>query len=267
MKKQFSHSLNYSRGRGSNGIAALAWSVGTIIVLGILFILLRMFAPGAVIAIATPFWKGGSSFEAGVGNVFSGFGNASKLASENTALQSQVSELENENAVLTARAQDLTKLLGGQSEIGSAGILAGVLARPPESPYDTVIVGMGAKDGVVANATTFATGGIPIGTVESTTAHSATIKLLSTPNLTTNGWVGENRIPLTLNGTGAGTFTATLPKAAPVAVGDSVYVPGPGAVPIGTIARIDSDPSSPTVVLYIQPLVNIFSLTWVEISD
>jgi cell shape-determining protein MreC len=244
----------------------LMWSVSTVIVLGILFILLRVFLPGALVTIATPFWKGGSSLEASVGNTFSGFGNASKLASENTSLQSQVSELENENAVLTARAQDLTKLLGGQAQTAGGSILAGVLARPPESPYDTIIVAAGAKDGVVANATAFATGGIPIGTVQSTTAHSATIALLSTPNLTTNGWVGENRIPLTLNGTGAGTFTATLPKAAPVAVGDNVYVPGPGAVPIGSIARIDTDPSSPTVVLYIQPLVNIFSLTWVEIS-
>ena len=73
-------------------------------------------------------------------------------------------------------------------------------------------------------------------------------------------------MPLSLAGVGAGAFTATLPKAAAISVGDSAYVSGPGAVPLGTIVRIDTDPSSPTVVLYIQPLVNIFSVTWVEIA-
>jgi len=31
--------------------------------------------------------------------------------------------------------------------------------------------------------------------------------------------------------------------------------------------RIDSDPSSPSVTLYIQPALNPFSVTWVELRD
>ncbi len=123
--------------------------------------------------------------------------------------------LQNENEVLTARAQDLTKLLGGQSgSTQGSTIPAGVLARPPESPYDSLVVAAGSADGIATGAEVFSSGGIPIGTVASVTAHSATIQLLSTPGVTTNGWVGENRIPLTLSGMGAGAFTAILPKAA-----------------------------------------------------
>ncbi len=65
---------------------------------------------------------------------------------------------------------------------------------------------------------------------------------------------------------GAGSFSSTIPQTSSVAVGDTVYVPGPGALPIGTVIKIDTDASSPTEVLHVQPLVNLFSITWVEIA-
>ena len=266
MKKQYSLRHKYRNGNPLTGTPVVVFGV----VLGVaaLFLVLRLVFPAVIIALAEPFWKGGVTLEAAVGGATAGMGNAAMLEKENTQLAQQVASLQNQNAVLTARSQDLTKLLGGTNtaETSMQGIAAGVLARPPLSPYDTLIVGMGAKDGVVVGATVTASGGIPIGTVQSTTAHTATITLLSMAGHTTNAWVGESRIPLTLAGMGAGAFTATLPTAAAVNVGDNVYVPGPGAIPVGTISQVESDPSSPSVTLNIQPLVNIFSTTWVEIS-
>jgi cell shape-determining protein MreC len=263
MKKQYSPRRNIN-GRGISGSRLLG--LGVVAVIGVFILILKIFVPSALIALATPFWNSGTHMEASVGNAFAGLGNPAVLAAQNSALKSQVLTLQNQNAILTARAQDLTKLLGGQTNAGS-NILAGVLARPPLSPYDTLVVAAGTSAGVVTGAPVFAEGGIPVGIIKSTTNTSATVQLLSTPNLTTNGWVGDNRIPLTLTGMGAGAFTATLPKAAAVSVGDSAYVSGPGAVPIGTIVKIESDASSPTDILDIQPLVNIFSITWVEIGN
>jgi cell shape-determining protein MreC len=259
MKRQFS--------RRRNSVGVVVWTFGAAIVVLILFVLVRVFLPGVFIAAATPFWKEGTSLDAGVGNAFIGLGNAKALAAQNAALNQQMLALQDENDVLTARAQDLTKLLGG-NDVGSTqtNILAGVLAHPPESPYDTLVVAVGSSDGVVEGAQVFATGGIPIGTVQSVTAHSAIISLLSTPGRSTGGWVGESRAAVILVGASAGAFTVTLPKAAPVSVGDSVYVPGPGAIPIGTVVRVEAAAASPTEVLDIQPLVNFFSLTWVEIA-
>lgn len=236
-----------------------------------ILIVFRLALPGVFVAVATPFWQAGTGLSAGVGSVFTGFDSKQQLAAQNVALASEVSTLKNENAVLTARAQDLTKLLGGGSGALNAGggtdmILEGVLARPPESPYDTIVVQGGSSDGIDAGARVFGNGGIPIGSVQSVTVHSAVIKLLSTAGVITDGWVGSNRTPISLTGTGAGTFTATLAKAATPSVGDEIYVPGPGSVPIGTVAGIVTDPSSPTVQLRIQPFVNIFSITWVEVA-
>jgi cell shape-determining protein MreC len=212
-----------------------------------------------------------------VGSFFAGIGNSAKLVQENKTLSQEILTLQNENTVLTARSQDLTSLLsvssesaGGTGTSGAsgarAGILAGVLASPPLSPYDTLIVSSGSAQGVVRGAQVYAAGGIPIGTVTEVTSTTAIVQLLSTPGVTTNGWAGTARVPVEVMGVGAGSYTATLPAAASVSVGDSVYAPGPGAVPFGTVTKIDADPSSPTVVLHIQSLVNMFSITWVEIS-
>ena len=261
MKKPFSHRRNFDGSNSGGRIVSYA-----IVFVVVLFILLfRIFLPSTFFSVSAPLWSLGSRMEMSIGNLFSGFSGAQNVAAQNVVLSAQIQTLQNQNAVLTARAQDLTKLLGGQADAES-NILAGVLARPPESPYDTLVVDQGSQDGVVVTAPVFATGGIPVGTIESVTGDTSIVQLLSTPNVTTSGWVGDNRIPVTLIGKGAGAFTATLPKTSPVSVGDSAYVPGPGAVPLGTIVRIDTDPSSPTVVIHIQPLVNIFSLTWVEIG-
>ncbi len=265
MKKQFYPRLSNNLVRGRNASKNLAWMFGSVVGIAAVFFLLRTFLPGVLVFAATPLWTGGTKLEAGVGMVFSGFGNSVKLTQENAALSQQLSELQNENVVLTARAQDLTKLLGGQSGSDS-NILGGVLARPPQSPYDTMVVSVGSKDGVVVGAIVYATGGIPIGTIRSVAPHTATIELLSTAGRTTDAWIGADRTAISLYGLGGGTFGATLPKSVPISVGDIVYVPGPGAIPVATVARVNTDPSSPTVDLYLQPLVNIFSLPWVEIS-
>jgi cell shape-determining protein MreC len=259
MKRQYSHR--------PNSVGPFTWTFGVAFFVLFLLFLVRAFIPGTFFSLAAPLWREGTALDASVGSVFVGLTHAQQVALQNAALGQQVQTLQNENAVLTARAQDLTKLLGGQGAAGiSASVVAGVLARPPESPYDTIVVAAGTDDGVVAGAQAFAAGGIPIGTVESATKHSAVIGLLSTPGRMTDGWAGASRTQVTFKGSGAGAFTATIPRAAAVSVGDNVYVPGPGAVPFGTVVRIDSEAASPTVVLEIQPLVNLFSLTWVEIA-
>lgn len=239
--------------------------VGAIVVVVLVLFGIRTFAPGFFFAASAPLLKSGTSVTASVGNTVNGFADASHLATENEALAEQLLTLKNQNQVLTARSQDLTKLLGGTEE-NIQGITAGVLARPPESPYDTLVVGAGTADGVKVGAEVFAQGGVPVGTIAAASAHSSQVRLFSSSGTKTSGWVGESRLPVSLVGAGAGAYTASLPKGAGVAVGDLAYLPGPGAIPMGTVVRLDTDPSSPLEILRIQPNVNLFSVTWVQIS-
>ena len=263
MKKPFSQRRRYGA-EVSAGTRAL-WAFGSVIVVVLVIVGIRFLVPDFFFALATPIWESGNSLSGSVASVGASFESKSTLAAQNTALMQEVQTLTNENQVLTARSQDLTKLLGGSSTAGGE-LLAGVLARPPESPYDTLTVAAGTNDNVVIGALVYSAGGTPIGTIKHTTADSSQVSLFSSTGRSTDGWIGANRIPVTLTGMGAGAFSATIPETSSVAVGDTVYVPGPGALPIGTVVKIDTDASSPTDILHIQPLVNLFSITWVEIA-
>lgn len=256
MRTQYSHRRSSSR-----------WPIvlGLVLIFAIVVFALRFLLPGAFFALANPLFKTGTALTGSTGNVLASFASNAQLAHENRDLAAEVESLQNQNAALTARTQDLTKLLGGEGQ-SVPGITAGVLARPPLSPYDTLEVAAGSADGVTAGSPVFAQGGVPIGVVQSKTAHTALIALLSSPGKNTDAWIGANRIPITLMGVGGGAFIATIAKNAAITTGDGVYVSGPGAIPMGTVVKVDSDPSSPSVTLRIQPTVNIFSVTWVMIG-
>jgi cell shape-determining protein MreC len=182
-----------------------------------------------------------------------------RLTAENNALRSA-------NRALATQVTDVTRLVGGRTEAAHR-ILAGILARPPVTPYDTLVLDRGEEDGVVVGSIVYAPGNVPLGTIESSTKKTARAALYSAGGRITEGWIGEKRVAISLVGHGAGTFSATLPRESMAQVGDTVYIPGPGALPIGTIVRIDTNPSSPSDTIHISPFTNLFSLTWVEVSQ
>ncbi len=150
-----------------------------------------------------------------------------ELGEQNAALSAQ-------NAALAAQVADLTALLGGRTA-PPKGIVASVLARPPVAPYDVLIVDQGASAGVRQGAQAYGAGGTPIGVVGEVEGSRSRVTLYSARTMKTDGWAGADRIPLTIDGIGAGAFRATVSKDAGVAVGDGVYVAHDGAFPVGTV--------------------------------
>jgi cell shape-determining protein MreC len=235
-----------------------------IVLLVLVAIVLRLAAPGVLSRATSPLWSAGVSLtqfitaKATTESKESLRADRDRLVSENAALSAQ-------NAALAAQVSDLTKLLGSRTEPEKA-IVASVLARPPVAPYDVLIIDQGTAAGVAVGAIAMGPGGTPIGTIGEADARQSRVALYSTNGLASDGWVGPNRIPLTLTGAGAGAFRAEVPKQAGVAVGDAVYLAASGAVPIGTVIKIEEDPSSPTVDLEVRPYTNPFSLTWVTVA-
>lgn len=238
-----------------------------IIAAGIVVLLvtaIRFLAPGAVSAIATPIWSTGTAATAAVGNTLS-FSSAASLRASLTQAQSEQAALAAQNAVLAARVADLEQLLGGRES--APGILASVYLRPPVSPYDVLGIDQGVAEGVREGMTVLGPGGTPIGRVSEVEESRARVVLYSSVGVSTEGWAGAQKVPVTLTGLGAGAFRASVPREAGVVVGDGVYVPAAGAAPIGSVVSIDSDPSSPIVELHVRPYTNPFSLTWVSVVE
>lgn len=243
-------------------LSGATWPVAALLfgVVGIV-VLLRLFAPGALTVIASPLWRAGDMATGAVGVPLAGFASNEQLRADNERLAEEQSVLQAEVAALKTRLADL----GAPTEVAS-GIKAGVLARPPVSPYDTLILAGGGEEGVSVGSRVYAQGVIPIGVIESVSARSSRAVLYSESGRMTEGWVGESRNPITLTGESAGAFSAIVPRESALIEGEAVYLPGPGALPIGYIVRIDRNPSSPEARVHVRPVVNPFSLTWVTID-
>jgi cell shape-determining protein MreC len=243
--------------RGAFLIPAILLGVAAIV------FLIRILFPGFFITLVTPFWRF-SSFTSGlVGGATSSLQNLATLSRELDVARAENAALTSENDTLSGQVHDLQNLLGSRTA-PPKGVLASVLARPPESPYDTLIVDEGEASGVVPGALVTGPGGSPLGRVASLTTSTARVVLFSASREKTDAWVGTGRVPITLNGAGGGTFTATAPKDAKLATGDVVYVLGGAA--LGTVVRVDTDPSSATATLRIQSIINPFTLIWVTLS-
>jgi cell shape-determining protein MreC len=267
MKRQFFRKANssYVRRQGSlTSTSGLLPAAICIVVIGVLFIF-RAVVPGAFYTVFTPVLLTGSSLTASLGSAFYTSSEQAALT-ERDSLRLQLDTVQNQNAVLTAKVQDLTTLLGTQTA-PAKGIIASVLARPPVSAYDTLLLSAGSNGGVVMGVLVRAQGGIPIGHITEVTTKNSRVTLFSQPGIATAGYAGANRLPVSLTGEGAGAISATIPRDEGLQVGDGIYVSAAGGEPIGTITNIETDPSSPNAVLHIQPYVNPFSVTSVSIQS
>lgn len=261
MKKRFSR-------RHNSFVGAYPWVGPALVSLGVLVLVVGIFRfllPGALVAVGKPFWSAGNSLSAGVGNVGSFFTDKAALTNERDALLRDKAALEANAATSAARIHDLEQLLGDRMETGNA-VLAGVLARPPISPYDVLVIDQGSESGIAAGNRVQGPGGMPLGVVESVTGSSARVLLYTAPAKETESWIGEGRIPVTVVGEGAGSMSAEVARDAGVVVGDLVYMMGPGAVAVGSVVAVGNDPSSPRSKVDIRPLQNPFSITWVTVT-
>lgn len=244
----------------------MAWGLGA---LGIALALLalRLAAPDAFLSLLAPAFAAGERASAWIGTVGKAAGvGARSLAAENEKLAAENAALALQNQALKEEVSDLAALIGTSTPRGR-GIVAGVAARPPTAPYGTLVLAGGTDAGIAPGMEVFGAGGAPLGRVKAASARSSRVLLFSAPGVTTDAWAGDARIPLTLTGAGAGVFTASVPQGAGIALGDLVYVPGPGAVPLGRVAHVASTPSDPVAALSIASLINPFSITWVALYE
>lgn len=258
MKRRFSQSANQGLLSGTR-----LWAVSIGAILAVLF-LVRLLLPDVFVAVSRPLWSAGTGLTAAVGSLVPE--DANQVRTERDALREERERLQEQLLISQTRVRDLERLIG-EDGTPDPGIAAGVLVRPPVAPYDMVVVDAGSEDGVKIGAGVYGSGGVPVGTVALVSPTTAHISFFSAAGRTTEGWLGEARTPITLTGAGAGAFYATGAKDANIQVGTTVYVPGPGALPIGTVERVDTTPSSPVANIYVRPIVNPFTVTWVTIGN
>jgi len=263
MKRTFLSKRNALLSSSSVSCGAVA------LVFALVVLAVRILAPNFFWFAFAPVFKSADALSAQSHSFLQSFRDAAELALRNEQLMNENAALSSENQALSQKVASILALSDSQTAGTNApeGIIAGVVARPPESPYDMLIVAAGKNEGVTLGMEAFGSGGVPVGIVSSVLSDFSRITLFSSPGTNTSGWVGNAHIPLTIYGAGAGTMNAVTARSAGIVVDDVVFAPGPGMLPVGVVTRIDSDLSSPSVTLRIQPARNLFSISWVVLRD
>lgn len=180
-------------------------------------------------------------------------------------LDAQLAALEKENA-------ELRQLVGKRMDSDSAAaaaareVVTSVLMRPPQMPYDAVIIKSGTNEGIGVGDKAYAFSGFPIGEVVEANADTSVVRLFSSPGTKTEVLIGTSTTAVLAEGKGGGNFFLKLPKVTEIKQGDIVtrtYLP---PETFSVIESVDSTQGEAYTYAYFKLPVNIHNLVYVIIK-
>jgi cell shape-determining protein MreC len=164
--------------------------------------------------------------------------------------------LEEENRILKeklALSEELVsraRTFGEQNEFyqsllgtNTAYKIGAVLVRPPQSPYDVLIVDKGGNDGVSVGSQVYSPEYILIGSVFEVEKDLSRIRLFSSPGEKVNAVLERHQVPVVLEGNGGGNFKIVLNRDTAVEVGDRIITAGAAAELIAVVGDINMSPT------------------------
>ena len=172
--------------------------------------------------------------------------------------------MSNYNSILIENI-NLKEILGRKNE-KTAMILAAVLSKPNQSPYDTIIIDAGTKQGLKTGDVIFALGNIPIGRVSNVYPNSSKVILFSNSGEKMQVVISGKDVFMEVVGRGGGNFEMILPRDFILVKGDQVVLPGITSYVLGIVETIISDPRDPFVKALLVSPANIQELKFVQVE-
>ncbi len=219
----------------------------------------------ATYTVAPALWRFGGEVGDTLNSFLRGFQIKRSLVHENEMLKEEVNRMQSnmlDRNILEEKVIKLMEALGRESE--DSRVVADVLAGPGWSPYDTLIIDVGAENGiVVGNRVVYAGAGV-IGEIAEIYDNSAKVKLYSSPGEEHAVVVGMSAIPSIAHGQGMGNFEAKVPQGSLVAVGDEVLIPA-GNLILGIVGSVDDDRVLPFIRVLFRTTFNITEVRSVEV--
>jgi len=193
----------------------------------------------------------------------------SSLYNQNQKLQEEVvfddARMANYDSVVLDNAS-LKEILG-RKDAKMIVTAAAILAKPNQSPYDTLLIDMGGVEGIKTGEIVFALGDVPIGHISDIYPNSAKVVLFSSPGETTQVMITNGNTVVEIVGRGGGNFEMILPKDSTLQEGTQVVLPGINSYVLAIVQKIISDPRNPSVKALLSSPVNIQQLKFVEVAQ
>lgn len=243
--------------------------VAILVVLGAF--LLQKFAGEAVgrfaLVVGRPFGGVYSAISRNVGFVGEFFKTKSSLIKENESLRAYIISNEEKTERFEALNHEYQELLAlhGRSTTTTNSVVAHVISKPPQSPYDVLVVDVGSANGIVDDSLVFSIGGALVGQVEEVSSNTSKVVMFSSVGQETDASVERTGESIKVVGMGGGTLQAEVAQEMDIIVDDTVVLPDFGGFVVASVASVDSSVTSAFKKVLFRAPVSISNLRFVEI--
>jgi cell shape-determining protein MreC len=183
-----------------------------------------------------------------------------KISEENSRLKIEMIDyqiLKNENEKL----KEILDRISDKKEF----ILASILVKPNYSPYDTLIIDVGEKDGISEKMKVYVNGNVPIGLIKEVYLNTSLVELYSNPGNVSLGIINILNTSVELFGRGGGNFEMSVPFELSLRQGEMVFLPGIKAEVLAIIQEEISESADPIKKVILHSPVNIQNQKWVQV--
>lgn len=157
--------------------------------------------------------------------------------------------------------------------------LVPIISRPPQSPYDILIIGAGSKNGIATGMMVMAQDNVLLGHVAEVFPLTSKIKLISFSGEETNVMIESqttydvgsttdivSHISAIAIGRGGENLEIKLPSAIEIKSGDKVMTMGTFPLAVGVVEKVEIDLSDPFQKILFRLPINIQELKYVMIE-
>jgi rod shape-determining protein MreC len=187
--------------------------------------------------------------------------NDGELEAKNAELEAKIislSAIEKEN-------EDLKALLS-RIKNPDKYILGSVISRPPQSPYDILIIDAGSNEGVKNGAQVTAFSDVLLGYVTEIYPNYSKVKLISFPGQQTNVNLLTAKISGIATGDGGENMERQIPNSIDVNWGEQIVTQGTFPLAVGTVERIEVSTTEPFKKLFFRLPINLQELKYVVVE-
>lgn len=213
-----------------------------------------------------PFWSLGENIRDSIYKTSNFFKTKKTLISENKFLQEENTKLKINllNQEMIKKENEKLNLILNRNKNGDI-ILGYVISWPPSSPYDTLIIDIGSKQGVEKKDRVFFND-LVIGEIYDVFDNTSLVYLFSTNGSKLNVLL-SGKTPVVAEGIGGGNFIIKVPKDVVVNNGDKILLPGSLLNPIGFVEYVEAKSSDASQNVFFKSPFNIFEIKEVQVLN
>lgn len=232
----------------------------SIVVLASVWFGLSRFFTHAAGSVAEPIFSKERTVQTVLGGMFALIKTKASLVAENRSLKERLGEETLKNEIIQVLMNDNRELVNRYGEWGSFLVRAEILAVPPASLYDTVLLDQGTDDGILPGDLVRAPGGAALGRIESVEGTFSRARLFSSVGVRTEGLLPLGGESIEIIGAGGGMMHVTVPKDFEVAIGDPVSLREDRLALLGIVEAVGERSAGSLKVLFIRAAANVQEL-------